>query len=360
MSISADERRTRILEALESRGSVRVAELAEALGIPAVTVRRDIAVLAEAGLVRRSHGSVSTVAERQDGPAQGASGRGPSVGLLVPAVGQYFDEVIAGARAAAARAGAQLMLGISSYDASADRVQVEQLLKSGADGLLLAPNWTPADQPGGQDWVEDLPVPAVLVERRPAPGSAAQELDSVASDHRHGVLLALRHLVGLGHGAVALVARRDTWTAHEIRRGYTDGCALLGLPAEPVIDIVNPVADTEAVAADLAEACARGVRAVLVHNDQDAIQLLPLLRARGVQVPEQLAVVSYDDVFAALGAPSLTAVAPPKHAVGAEAVALLLRRLAAAGSTPVHHVLLLPKLTVRESCGATAGSRTAV
>ncbi|MER5352176.1 substrate-binding domain-containing protein [Kitasatospora sp. NPDC002551] len=350
MSISADERRSRILETVQGLGSVRVAELAERLALPAVTVRRDVAALADAGLLRRSHGSVSwAAAAPQSGPARGEA---PSLGLLVPAVGQYFDEVIAGARAAAAQAGAHLVLGISSYEASADQVQVEQLLKSGVKGLLLAPNWTPADTPGRGDWVEDLPVPAVLVERRPAPGSPAEELDSVASDHRHGVLLAVRHLAGLGHGSVALVARRDTWTAHEIRRGYAESCELLGLPAEPVIDIVNPVADAEAVADALTEACARGVQAALVHNDQDAIQLLPLLRVRGIQVPDQLAVVSYDDVLAALGAPPLTAVAPPKRAVGSEAVALLLRRLGGDDPFPVHHLLLLPRLTVRESCGA--------
>ncbi|MGW6913371.1 substrate-binding domain-containing protein [Kitasatospora sp. NPDC054939] len=350
MPISADERRTRILDEVQRLGSVRVVELAERLGLPAVTVRRDVAALAEAGRLRRSHGSVSAATE----PAEPPSG-GPAVGLLVPAVGQYFDEVIAGARAAAARAGAHLVLGISSYEASADRLQVDQLLKSGVQGLLLAPNWTPADHPDDQAWAGDLPLPAVLVERRPAPGSPAAELDSVSSDHRHGVLLALRHLAGLGHARIALVARTDTWTAHRIRQGYREGCELLGMPAEPVIDIVNPPTDAAAVAERLARAHADGVRAAVVHNDQDALQLLPLLRSRGLRVPEDLAVVSYDDVFAALGAPPLTAVAPPKQAVGAEAVSLLLRRLAGDGTLPVHHVELLPQLTVRESCGAAAG-----
>ncbi|MFE7565081.1 substrate-binding domain-containing protein, partial [Kitasatospora sp. NPDC057500] len=111
--------------------------------------------------------------------------------------------------------------------------------------------------------------------------------------------------------------------------------------------------DVDGVAGRLAGAVADGVGAALVHNDQDALQLLPLLRARGVRVPEDLALVSYDDVFAALGAPPLTAVAPPKRAVGAAAVDLLVRRLAATGSggLPVHHLELLPDLTVRESSG---------
>ncbi|MYR60555.1 DeoR family transcriptional regulator, partial [Streptomyces sp. SID625] len=59
MSIAADERRTRILEIVRKLGTVRVTDLAARLDLPAVTVRRDVAALAEAGRLRRAHGSVS-------------------------------------------------------------------------------------------------------------------------------------------------------------------------------------------------------------------------------------------------------------------------------------------------------------
>ncbi|MFE3009547.1 DeoR family transcriptional regulator, partial [Streptomyces sp. NPDC059243] len=59
MSIPADERRARILAEVQRLGSVRLVSLAQRLGIPAVTVRRDVAALADAGAVRRTHGSVS-------------------------------------------------------------------------------------------------------------------------------------------------------------------------------------------------------------------------------------------------------------------------------------------------------------
>ncbi|MFE7191444.1 substrate-binding domain-containing protein [Kitasatospora sp. NPDC057541] len=354
MPIPADDRRARILDTVRGLGTVRVVDLAERLGLPAVTVRRDVATLADAGLLRRTHGSVSfggPAATPAPEPARPAEV--PTLGLLVPAVVQYFDEVIAGARTAAAEAGVHLVLGISSYEASADRVQVDQLLASGVQGLLLAPNWTAADRPEDHVWLAELPVPAVLLERRPAPGSPAAALDAVGSDHRHGVLLALCHLVALGHRRVALAARTDTWTAHQVRLGYAEACRALDLPAEPVVDVRTPAAGVDGVAHRLAEAVADGVGAALVHNDQDALQLLPLLRTRGVRVPEDLALVAYDDVFAALGAPPLTAVAPPKRAVGAAAVDLLVRRLTPTGSAlPVHHLDLLPDLTVRESSGA--------
>ncbi|GGT14353.1 LacI family transcriptional regulator [Streptomyces tanashiensis] len=350
MTITAEERRARILDVVRELGAVRVVDLAERLGFPAVTVRRDVATLSDMGLVQRSHGSVSM-------PPSGSSAapalRPRVVGMLVPTVGSYFDEVIAGARSAAAGTGARLVLGVAAYGASDDRAQVEQLMQSDVDGLLITPDWTVDAHSEGCAWLRDLPVPVVLVERRAAAGSACAELDGVSSDHRHGVLLALRHLASSGHGSVLLAARTDTWTAHQVRAGYEEGVRLLGLEPQPVIDIPHPGADPDSVAARIAEGAAAGVRAVLVHNDRDAIQLTPLLRTRGLDVPEDVVLVSYDDVFAALAAPPLTAVAPPKRAVGAAALDLLLHRLDGGSSLPTHHVELLPELKIRASSGGT-------
>jgi DNA-binding LacI/PurR family transcriptional regulator len=349
MTITAEERRARIVELVRELGTVRVVDLAERLGMAAVTVRRDVATLAEEGVLHRSHGAVSMPADETT--AQGVPGRDRVIGMLVPTVGTYFDEVIAGARAAATAVGARLVLGISPYEADNDRAQVEQLLASGVDGLLVTPNWTPEGPAGQGGWLCELPVPTVLVERRPPVDSICAGLDSVSSDHRHGVMLALRHLIALGHRSVLLAARMDSWTALQVRAGYRDAVRLLGLEHRQVIDIEVPGRDSELVAAQVDVQLAAGATAVLVHNDQEALQLLPLLRARGLQVPEDVALISYDDVFAALAAPPLTAVAPPKHAVGAGAVELLLRRLSSGAELPVHHLELLPELKVRTSCG---------
>lgn len=349
MALTAEQRRARILELVGTLGTARVVDLAAEMGLAAVTVRRDVAALADAGTLRRSHGSVSLPGSEV--PA-GADGGPLVIGILVPTVGLYFDEVIAGARAAADGVGARLVLGVSSYGSTDVRARVDQLLESGADGLLLTPNWLPDGSIASSEWICDLPVPTVLVERRAPADSRFAELDAVGSDHRHGVLLALRHLASLGHRSVLLAARTDSWTAHQVRAGYADAVRQLGLEPQPVVDTEYPGADLDAVAARLGEAT--GVRAVLAHNDQDALQLAPLLRARGLRVPEDVAVISYDDVFAALGDPPLTAVAPPKRAVGQTALELLLRRVAGTAPLPVQHVELLPRLMIRASCGGVA------
>ncbi|WP_042426145.1 LacI family DNA-binding transcriptional regulator [Streptacidiphilus anmyonensis] len=359
MTITAEQRRAQILDAVRELGTVRVVDLAERIGMAPVTVRRDVAFMADSGLLRRSHGAVSLPRDERSSAA--APGRELVVGMLVPTVGSYFDEVIDGARRAAAAAGARLVLGIASYESGEDIAQVEQLLDAGLNGMLLTPNWRPdTDDADGADaaWLRELPVPAVLTERIAPPQSAAAALDSVGSDHHHGVLLALRHLRSLGHESVALVARQDSWTSHQVRVGYAEGVRLLGLEPYPVIDVKRPSLDSDAVAARVAEAVAGGVRAVLVHNDQEAIQLTPLLRARGLRAPDDVALISYDDVFAALAAPPLTAVSPPKRAVGAAALDLLIRRLGEGDNLPVHHVRLLPELKIRTSCGGGTGAES--
>ncbi|HET6858164.1 MAG TPA: substrate-binding domain-containing protein, partial [Streptomyces sp.] len=193
-------------------------------------------------------------------------------------------------------------------------------------------------------------------------GSALDGLDRVCSDHRHGVLLAVRHLVGLGHGAPLLVARADSPTALAVRSGYAEALGALGLRAPgPVIDSVPaelyPERFEDAVRALHAAVVSGGVTSALVHNDMDAIKVVQRLSGLGVRVPDDLALIAYDDEVAALADTPLTAVAPPKREVGRHAADLLVQRLRAQPSgagdeEPRQHLTLLPTLRVRASCGA--------
>lgn len=355
MALSGTARRDRILQVVRGQGTMRVTDVAASVGISVVTARRDVALLAREGLVKRQHGSVSVP---EAGSFAKPDGDNRAIGMLLPTVSSYFHEVIAGARATADAAGAQLVLGISPYEKRDDRGQVEALLESEIDGLLLTPHWHPGAETPDADWLTRLPVPAVLVERSAPLGSPAEQLDSVASDHRHGVLLALRHLASLGHRRILLAARGDTWTAWHTRTAYAEVTRHLGVEALPVVGIPAPDspaaggrARMEEVAQRIAGAAHEGVSAALVHNDEDALQLPPLLRVQGIRVPDDLALVAYDDVLSGLADPPLTAVAPPKRAVGAAALEMLLRRLAGGAGLPVHHLELSPTLKVRGSCG---------
>ncbi|WP_031083872.1 substrate-binding domain-containing protein [Streptomyces sp. NRRL WC-3549] len=358
MRESAAERHDRLLGLVRDQGSARVSHLASQLGVSPVTVRRDVEELAARGLLDRVHGSVSWPQDATPVAGPGAAGSGRILGMLAPSATYYFAEVIRGAHEAAARAGARLVLRISDYRPREDHARTRGLLAAGAEGLLVAPGWKhPGDPSAFGDWIGSLPVPTVLLERRPTAGSPLDGLDRVCSDHAHGVLLAVRHLVGLGHGAPLLMARADSPTALAVRSGYTEALAVLGLrPPGEVIGSVPadraPEAFEDAVQA-LREAVAEGAAtAALIHNDVDAIQVVQRLAELGVRVPEDLALIAYDDEVAALADTPLTAVAPPKHEVGRHATELLVERLGQGSGAPRRHLTLLPQLRVRDSCGA--------
>ncbi|MGW2862703.1 substrate-binding domain-containing protein [Streptomyces sp. NPDC001205] len=366
MRESAAERHDRLLELVRGRGSARVSELAAQLGVSPVTVRRDVEFLANEGRLDRVHGSVSWPGAgegaAQPGPSRGADARELVIGMLAPNATYYFAEVIRGAHEAAAAAGARLILRISDYRPQEDAGRAAGLLAAGAEGLLIAPGWKEPDDPVEHGaWIAGLPVPTVLLERRGVPGRELDDLDRVCSDHSHGVLLAVRHLLGLGHATPLLVARADSPTAIAVRAGYRYALDALGLePPLPAIGSVSAEADPagfeRAVRALRAAVLAGQVSAALVHNDVDAIRIVQRLAELGVRVPQDLALVAYDDEVAALADIPLTAVAPPKHEVGRYAAELLIERLRAGGAggdaAPRRHVDLLPRLRVRASCGA--------
>jgi DNA-binding LacI/PurR family transcriptional regulator len=365
--LHVDQRHERVLELVRRRGSLRVSDLADELGVSTVTVRRDVETLAEQGRLRRVHGSVVwPAAERAEGPAPAVArdAEGVVVGMVVPTLDYSFGEIVQGARGALEARGGRLVLGLSGYLAGGDEEQAGRLVASGAAGLLLTPGWTPT--PGGAG-IAAHEVPAVLVERLAPPGSPAAELDRVRSDAAHGAAMAVRHLASLGHRSVALVLQ-ETAHAEQLRAGYAAAVQALGLAPAPGSPYTAPGDLPEAERIELtaghlrALAQEHGVRAVLMHGDESAVMVLPRLTALGVRVPEDLAIVVHDDQVAGLADPPLTAIAPPKRAVGEAAVGLLLERIAEAGSgaaaarlagpPPRRHIDLLPALRVRASCGA--------
>lgn len=340
--MSVEQRHRLILRQVRDRGSARVADLAEALGVSAVTLRRDVEQLATRGLLTRVHGGV-TLPRDPAAPVPPASGL--TIGMLVPTAHYYYPAVIKGAQERAAGAGARLVLGISRYDEAEDRAQVRRLVEGGADGLLLTPSRQLGDS--HEEWLAGLRVPAVLVERRADLASPASMADAVASDHAHGAYLAVRHLAELGHRRLALVASPSP-TTPRVRVGLVAAASSSAVTVAEEIVIDRGRTD-ELVSGVLRLVRDEGVTGLLVHNDEDALSLVGQLSAEGVDIPGEVSLVAYDDEVAAFCSPSLTAVAPPKEEVGRCAVDLLIARLTRGSTAPGRHLALLPELRARES-----------
>jgi DNA-binding LacI/PurR family transcriptional regulator len=359
----AAERHEKILAAVRANGTVRLTDLAARLAVTPVTVRRDVTVLADRGLLERVHGGV-TLPRRGVRPGSAESAPTHSafgvlaaqtlIGMVTPSVDYYWPQVIQGAQAATVGAAGRLALRGSSYDPAEDRRQVTRLLERGVRGLLVAPT---TEGKTGLDllrWLGSLTIPVVLMERVPPPELPTLGLDAVVTAHSLGAGLAVRHLVTLGHQRVGLVTTRHSPTSRALRSGWAQACAALELPASPdetVRGYGSPgwPEEYDALVWNCLDA---GVRALLVHADREAIGIVERARDLGLTVPGDLAVVAYDDEVAAAADPPLTAVRTPRHRLGAVAVELALARVADTPDRPVHQVELWPMLMVRESCGA--------
>jgi Transcriptional regulators len=355
----ASERHQRILRELELRGSLESTEFAQRTGVSGMTLRRDLKELADRGLLVRVHGGAVSRADtaRKSGIGAESAGRPlATIGMVVPSASYYYPHVIRGAKEAARDLGCRLVLAVSDYSADTELRQVERLIAGGVDGLLVTPSAPLADGSAIHSSLTSATQPVVIVERSIDDDLAGGRLESVRSDHAYGAELAVRHLAELGHLAVAL-AVRETPTASPVRRGHARAVARLGLECFACDIEWDAAGDGPARASihSFLDRCERtGTRAALVLTDVDAIALVECAIERGLRVPEDLAIVAYDDEVASLASVPLTAVAPAKHDLGRLALSMCFERIAepvGVHGKALSRVNLLPELNVRESTG---------
>lgn len=352
-------RRERILDELRRAGSVRVADLATQLGVSELTVRRDIGQLADRGLLTRVHGG-ATLRSRLDRSVPGSVTGAPvrfRVGMMVPSLSYYWPHVIIGARAAATELGVQLVLRGATYSVDDQRRQIASLVESGTlHGLLVAPETLGADGRALLHWLESLPIPVVLVERRAPSALALTNLEWVTTDHVFGGALAADHLAALGHRRVGILTSVGSPTSWQLRRGWERAVADLGLECPVDVDATLDALDSaarEAAIVDVLEQCrATSTTALLIHNDPQALLLQQYARDHGWTIPGDLAVIAYDDEVAESAEPPITALRPPKQHIGRLAVETMVDRLEDGPARPVQRVHVLPVLEPRQSTAA--------
>ncbi|UFU03329.1 substrate-binding domain-containing protein [Ruania suaedae] len=320
------ERRAQLLRELRVHGAVRTEEFAMRVGSSGMTVRRDLADLEQAGLLRRVHGGA-------EAPGEPSAPRGSApvatIGMVVPSATYYFPDVIRGARAAVAAAGSRMILAVSDYSQAREREQIGRLLARGVDGLLVAPASHATADPETYELLAGAPAAVVVLERSLEASPWEGELDVVRCDHDVGGRLSATHLLQTGCTRL-LVATRAGPTAPLVRAGVRRVVEEAGLGMETV---TLPPADApgsvvaEAMADLVGRARSGAIDGVVVVPDEVAIGLVDLAEDAGVRVPQDLAVIAYDDEVAALCATPLTAIAPPRHDAGEAGAQLCLRRV---------------------------------
>lgn len=351
------ERRAHLLRVLERDGVVRVADLTAELEVTAVTVRRDIAQLEQEGLLTRVHGG-AVKADRPralENPGLGPSDAAEAIGVLVPSLDYYWPGVVRGMETEARKHGLRIVLRGSSYDTTDERPALRRLVDTdGVRGIICAPRIDGSHAQEVAEWLAAADVPHVLVEREAARAPHRDALESVVSDHALGALMAVHHLADQGHRRVGLVLSRQSPTSRKIAAGWRAACADLGLTSDEHFERLAPDRGRPEFSGVIDEvvstALSSGTTGLLVHSDPEASAVAQGAMDRGVDVPGDLSVVAYDDEVANLFSPAMTAVRPPRDAVGHAAVDLVVKRIADP-SRPVHRMAISPRLMVRESTG---------
>jgi DNA-binding LacI/PurR family transcriptional regulator len=353
-SLFSLQRRERLMEELRAHGAITVRDIAVKMGVSELTIRRDVNLLADEGLVSRVHGGATLPSPLDRSAAGRAATHSYSIGMVVPSLDYYWPQVISGARAAAEEQNLRILVRGSTYDAADNRRQVQALLDTqNIDGLIVAP-----DMGGehGQEllrWLNALPIPVVLAERRAPAEVPAHRLEWVATDHAFGAGMAVRHLWQEGHRRIGCLTDSSSPTSPHVVRGWQQALAALKIPLKDSVheDSVKQVNGGRSEHFDhVLELCAKtGTTAMLVHSDTQAVAFVQHCVDRGLAVPGDIAVVGYDDEVAYLAEPAISAVRPPKQYVGKVAVQLMAARLAEGRMRPVHRVELNPDLILRDS-----------
>lgn len=183
------------------------------------------------------------------------------------------------------------------------------------------------------------------------------DIPSVDVDNERGAITAVRHLIGLGHRRIGMITNAPlAYTASRQRlEGYRRALEEAGLPYnERLVRYGNFDEESGRQAMEALLALEERPTAVFIASDMVAIGALRALRERAQRVPEDMAIVGFDDIVTARYlTPALTTVHVPAFGLGWSAAELLIRIIEEDAPNETQ-VRLETELVVRESCGANA------
>lgn len=279
------------------------------------------------------------------------AGRSSSIGLVVMDIANpFFTDVLLGVEDFVLSRGYSVQVGNSASQPNREDDQLRLFEQQRVRGVLCAPLW------GVSDRVDDLRrrgIPVVLVDR----AGAASGFCSVSVDDVEGGRLAVDHLIQLGHRSIAVVGGpgrlqqiRDRRLGADLARAeHGDEVNLLVLSTTGLDTVSGVLAADELVAMPDRER----PTAVFAANDLLAIGLLQGFVTHGLRVPEDMALIGYDDImFAAAAAVPLSSVRQPRTDLGRRAAELLFEEIEAAEEDHLHEhqdVRFVPTLVVRRS-----------
>ncbi len=335
-----------------SKSRTRLEDLAVLAGVSIATASR--ALNDSPAVARHTKLAIWKLAREHDYPFQAHMPQGPvgaeaTVVVVIPQRrlsrgGLHYAllmELLAGVTDAARDRGCDVLVshtaptGLADLEALTSTNRSEGVIFLGASPLHEDLNRLAAADPRFVTWGPQMP---------------GQTYCSVGSDNLAGGRRATLHLARLGRRRIAFLGDLGAPESHQRHEGYVDALRKSGLLFEPelVVPCHFDVEAAEAAVVGLLER-RKAFDAIVTANDELAIGASRALQGAGLRIPDDVAVVGYDDLpFARLSRPALTTIAQDAAQGGRLLVSKL---LAVRGGGEVRSERLPTELIVRESCG---------
>jgi LacI family transcriptional regulator len=273
-----------------------------------------------------------------------------TLALIVPDVANpFFTLIVRGAEDVARRAGYRMILADSRADLTIERDVIEEMLAHRVEGIMIAPV---SDRSKGHlQRLAKYGVDFVLIDRT----VSGIESDVVTGDNVGGARRLVDHLISLGHRRIGFITESaEVSTARDRREAYEAALAAAGLPHDSsliVYSTVDPPGGFEGMRRLLE--LDEPPTAVFAVNNLVAVGAIEAVRAHRLEVPDDVALVCFDDIeYASRLYPFLTVMAQPAETLGTLGTQLLLERIEGRAPEQPRVVVLPAQFVVRQSCGA--------
>lgn len=278
-----------------------------------------------------------------------ASKRTNTIGLLLPEIsGAFFSPMLKGIEAAAHESGYDLLVHSTQNLATSRR----RLGEHNTDGLLIFTNSLAASE---LHRLHNINFPIVLLHQTP-PDSL--NIPVIAIENKDGSAMLINHLIETHHRRRIVYLRGPEGHEDSVwrERGYREALEFHNIPFDEHL-VTSGGFDDEEAFASVQQLLSDGPTfdAVFAGDDDAAIGAIRALKLAGRIIPQDVAVVGFDDVpFARYISPALTTVRAPIEEVGREAVRQLSRLIN--GEQAEALTLMRTELVIRESCGCLSSS----
>lgn len=281
-----------------------------------------------------------------------SAGRTNNVGfVLIDISNPFYSPIIRAIENRVEREGYHLFLCNTEHSSQKESRYINTLVENKISGLIISPlqrKW---------DYLKLLKarkIPFVLI-----CASARDKCDCIDVDNVDGAYNAVNHLINLGHKKIAYIGRGllHAHPASQRLRGYKKALADSGIPFNENL-VVSTITDQGKIEEGYQTtskliALKEKPTAIFAFNDLIAIGCMKALKENGVRVPEDMAVVGFDDIEIApfLEIP-LTTVRIPQYEIGKTAAMILFEKINGSNEEKCRRICFKPELIIRGSCGS--------